>query len=172
VRTEQNVSSKLQALAQAALKYAHARLDLLQHEWQAEQSRLLGVLIRSALFALALLTTYQLLAAALIAAMWDTAWRVHTVLALAGLTAAIGAYAWHSLRARPATSASAFATSLAEFDKDREALGQLISSSQSEAKAAANGAAATATTQAAEARERSVESELPPHPPGASRNLH
>ncbi len=124
-RQQQNVSGKLHGLAQAALHYARARLDLLLHEWHEEQSRLLGLLARAALFGFALLTTYQLIAITIIVAFWDTAYRIHSAVVMIAVTGGLAAYAWRTLQAGAARVAKPFALSLAEFEKDRTTLAQM-----------------------------------------------
>lgn len=115
---------KLHGLAQALLKYVRARVDLLQHELGEEQSRLLGKLARAGIFALGALITLQLIAAFVLIAFWDTPWRLHAAGALVLLFGGVTWFAWRGMKGS-GTSEPAFASSIAELDKDREILDRL-----------------------------------------------
>ncbi len=120
-----SLSDRLHQLSSAALDYLRARLDLLQHEWREERSHVLGLLWRWALFALATLTLYQLTAAFIVLALWNTPWRLQALGGVMFVTAGIAAWAWRSVQSTLARSEAPFASTLAEFDKDRELLRQL-----------------------------------------------
>lgn len=116
----QTVSGKLPGLAQALLQYARARLDLLQHEWRQEQTRVLGQLARAAIFALGALITLQLICAFVLIAFWDTPWRLAAAGVLVLLFGGVTWIAWRGMQRKGDDDRPAFGNTLAEFDKDRE----------------------------------------------------
>jgi uncharacterized membrane protein YqjE len=122
---QQHVSGKLQGLAQALLQYVRARVDLLQHEWRQEQSRVLGKLARAGIFALGALITLQLICAFVLIAFWDTPWRLYAAGALVLIFGGVTWIAWRGMQGKSDRDGQAFASTIAEFDKDREILERL-----------------------------------------------
>ncbi|MDB5970861.1 MAG: putative rane protein YqjE [Hydrocarboniphaga sp.] len=122
---QQNVSGKLQGLAQAFLQYARARVDLLQHEWRQEQSRLLGQLARTGIFALGALISLQLICAFVLIAFWDTPWRLHAAGGLVLLFGSVTGLAWRGMQGGRDHDSQAFSSTIAAFDKDREIFDRL-----------------------------------------------
>jgi uncharacterized membrane protein YqjE len=115
-----HVSAKLPGLAQAFLQYVRARVDLLQHEWREEQSRVLGKLARTGIFALGALITLQLICAFVLIAFWETPYRLYAAGALVLLFGGITGMAWRGMQGKDDRDSQAFGSTLAEFDKDRE----------------------------------------------------
>jgi uncharacterized membrane protein YqjE len=169
---QQNVSGKLQGLAQAFLQYLRARVDLLQHEWKQEQSRLLGKLARAGIFALGALITLQLICALVLIAFWDTPWRLHAAAGLVLLFGGITWLAWRGMQTDDDRDSSAFSSTLAEFDKDREIFERLAELREPPAKPRnIEGAAAARPVQPARPQADSGPSpKMPPpgRPPGVA----
>lgn len=119
---KEDVLDTVRRLGHGLVDSAQNRLRLLQSELADELDRLGVLLARQILVALLALLTVQSLALVVLAAVWDTPWRMTSVLALTVL-AATGtglSYRWYladKCRKRPV-----FATSVDELEKDRQAL--------------------------------------------------
>jgi uncharacterized membrane protein YqjE len=103
-------STVLQRLFNSGLQYARVRLEILELELIEERQRLGALLTRGMLLSLTALTTTQFVAVLIVAAFWDTPWRLHAIglLIVAALLAT--AAAWHALgrlRREPARPLSA-----------------------------------------------------------------
>lgn len=103
--------------------HVHTRLQLFATEFAEEQLRLAALLF-SALAALFFLFSAMLLAAFfVIAAVWDTSYRLHVVGGLTLLFLLCAASLWGIVRARLGAKPRLFQASLAELYKDRQQLG-------------------------------------------------
>lgn len=134
-----SIGERLHVFIEAALRHARSHLALFQHEWKQERSHILELLWRWALFAVAALTLYQLTAAFVILAFWDTAWRLYAAAAMVLLTAGITYWSWTKVQALLARSEQPFARSIEQFEKDREALERIAGQRKSEATEPRNG---------------------------------
>lgn len=138
------VTGKLHGLSLTFLQYAKSRLELLQYEWDEEKTRLGKVLARGTLLAFSISTTVQLAAAFVVVAFWETAWRLHAVGVLVLLFAGLSFWAWRSVSANARQATEPFASSIKEFEKDRDALQRLVH----DVKQTASDTASTASTAA------------------------
>lgn len=113
-------------LGHGALDFAENRLRLLQAEVADEVDRIGGLLTHLILLALAALLTFQFLALLVLAAAWDTQWRVTSMVALTVLAASATGLAYFTYRSRQQRGEShpesLFAASLNELEKDRQTL--------------------------------------------------
>lgn len=103
-------SVTLQRLLNNGLQYARVRLEILELELIEERQRLGSMLTRGMLLALAVLTTTQFIAMLIVAAFWDTQWRLHAIGVLVAAALIGTATAWFSLgrlRREPARPLSA-----------------------------------------------------------------
>lgn len=123
---KEDVLDTVRRLGHGAVDFAQNRLKLIQAELADELDRLGGLLARQILVALSALLTVQALALVVLAAVWDTPWRIAAVVALAmfaavGTLAAYRAYEAAKRRGKPI-----FAASIKELDKDRLALEKVL----------------------------------------------
>lgn len=109
----------LHGLATALLRYARARIELLQHELGQEQSRLLGMLARASAFIVGLMLCLQLASVVVLIAFWPTPWRLHAAVALLLLFAMATMLAWGAMRRPRQPTRAAFSASIDAFDKDQ-----------------------------------------------------
>jgi hypothetical protein len=72
----------------------------LQHEWREEQSRVLGKLARTGIFALGALITLQLICAFVLIAFWETPYRLYAAGALVLLFGGITGMAWRGMQGK------------------------------------------------------------------------
>lgn len=108
----------LRRLHRHAVLYLRVRLELLELDLGAERQRLGGMLLAAALLALTALMTVQLAVLLLVAASWDTAWRLEVIggLLLLALLAAAAAAGWlWRLRGEPARPISSALHDLDSF---------------------------------------------------------
>lgn len=127
-----SVGERLHVFVEAALRHARSHLALFQHEWKQERSHILELMWRWALFAVAALTLYQLSAAFIVLAFWDTPWRLHAAGATVLLTAGITYWSWTMVQRVLARSEQPFARSIEQFEKDREALERMAGQRKTE----------------------------------------
>ena len=128
-----SIGERLHVFIEAALRHARSHLALLQHEWKQERSHILELLWRWALFAVAALTLYQLTAAFVVLAFWDTPWRLYAAGVMVLLTAGITYWSWTKVQGVLARSEQPFARSIEQFEKDREALERIAGPRKPEA---------------------------------------
>lgn len=101
----------VQRLLHSSLQYARVRLEILELELIEERQRISSMIIRGVLLSLTALMAVQFAAGLVVAAFWDTPWRLHALGALILLALLATAAAWSSLRrlrkepARPLTMA-------------------------------------------------------------------
>lgn len=113
-------------LGHGALDFAENRLRLLQSEIADEVDRLGALLTHLILLALTALLTFQFFALLVLAAAWDTRWRLMAMMALTMLAACATGLAYYTYQARKrrdvSQAESIFAASLNELTKDRQTL--------------------------------------------------
>lgn len=119
---KEDVLDTVRRLGHGLVDSAQNRLRLLQTELADELDRLGVLLARQILVALLALLTVQSLALVLLAMVWDTRWRVASVLALAVLAATGTALSYRWYLADKRRKHPVFATSVDELEKDRQAL--------------------------------------------------
>ncbi|MEW6167831.1 MAG: phage holin family protein [Pseudomonadota bacterium] len=108
---------RLQHVMHSAVRYARARLELLELEISTERERLGLLMTRGLLLSLAALMSTQFAAILVLAAFWETRWRLHAVAVL--IVAALGATfaAWAALRRVQNRSSRPIAAALRELDE-------------------------------------------------------
>lgn len=123
---KEEVLDTVRRLGLGLVDMAQNRLELLQAETTDELDRLGALLARQVLVALSALLTVQCLALVVLAAAWDTPWRLAAVVGLTALAAGgtVAAYAAYVARKRRPTPI--FASSLGELGKDRKTLEQSL----------------------------------------------
>lgn len=123
---KEDVLETVRRLSHGAVDFAQNRLKLLQAELADELDRLGGLLARQILVAFSALLTVQALALVVLAAVWDTPWRVAAVVALA-LIAALGTVAaYRAYEAAKRRGKPIFAASVDELKKDRLTLEKVL----------------------------------------------
>lgn len=109
-------------LAASVVAHMHTRLALLSTEFAEEKLRL-TTLLYSALTALFFLFTTLILALLfVIAAYWDTPYRLYAIGGLTLLFLAVSVIAWSRVRGQLQSGPRLFEASLAELYKDRQQL--------------------------------------------------
>jgi uncharacterized membrane protein YqjE len=121
----EDVSTTLRRLSMGVIEHAHTRLALLKSEIAEERARLGGLLWRAVFAILAGFMVAEVVVLALVAAFWDTPWRWWSLAAIAALAVAGMVACWRSLHLHLARTSPLFEASLAELEKDREALQQM-----------------------------------------------
>ena len=116
------VFSSVRNFTTSFVAHVHTRLQLFATEFAEEQLRLAALLL-SALTALFFLFSGLLLAAFfVIAAAWDTAYRLYAVGGLMLLFLGCAGFLWVRVQARLKSKPRLFEASLAELYKDRQQL--------------------------------------------------
>ncbi|MGQ0699306.1 MAG: phage holin family protein [Panacagrimonas sp.] len=119
---KEDVLDTVRRLGHGLVDSAQNRLRLIQAELSDELERLGSLLSRLILFALSALLTVQLLALVVLAAAWDTPWRIPAMVGLTLLAAAGTFAAYNSYLARTRRDRPIFTSSIDELEKDRHAL--------------------------------------------------
>ncbi len=116
------VFSSIKNLAASLVSHLHTRLELFATEFAEEKLRLTSLLF-SALLALFFFFVAIIFAALfVIAAAWDTPYRLHAVGGLTLLFLAGAGISWGIVRAKLRSKPRLFQASLAELYKDRQQL--------------------------------------------------
>jgi uncharacterized membrane protein YqjE len=112
----------LKGLARSAIEILHTRLDLLVTEIAEEQARLLELALLAALALLAFFLAIIFVAFLIVAAFWDTPYRLWAPGLIAVALVAVGAWLWRVLRNKARATGKAFAATLQELTSDIEHL--------------------------------------------------
>ena len=116
--------ASLRALAETLLGIAATRFNLLGVEVAEEKERLVALLVTAIALVFAFAFSALMLTLLVVALFWDN-W----LAALAGCAVfygAIGAWLWSHLRAQLAAHPPLFAATVAELNKDRDALRETL----------------------------------------------
>lgn len=112
----------LKGIARTSLEIVHSRLELLVTELSEEQSRLIELALIAALALLAVFLGVVFAALLVVAAFWDTPYRLWATGLIAGALIVIGAVLWMVFRNRAKAKGRAFAATLHELATDVEHL--------------------------------------------------
>jgi uncharacterized membrane protein YqjE len=112
----------LKALGRTALDILHTRLALLITEIAEEQSRLAELLVYAALTLLCLVVAIVMLAVLVMAALWDTPYRLVAAAVVAAIFAAAGIASAVALMHKSRSKPRLFGASLDEVGADLERL--------------------------------------------------
>lgn len=112
----------LKNLAASLVSHLHTRLELFATEFAEEKLRLVSLLLVSILALFFAFMTLVLAVLFVIAAYWDTPYRLHAVALLAVLFLAGAGITGGMVRARLKSRPRLFEASLAELYKDRQQL--------------------------------------------------
>lgn len=109
-------------LAASLVSHLHTRLALFSTELAEEKIRLSAIVFGALLAVFFLFMALVLVALFIVAAAWDTPYRLHIVGGLAIVFLLVSAIAGGYVRARLKSGPRPFALSLAELYKDKQAL--------------------------------------------------
>ncbi len=109
-------SVMLQRLFNNGLRYARVRLEILELELIEERERLGSLITRGMLLSLTALTTTQFTAALVVAAFWDTPWRLHVIGLLIAIALLATVAAWLALRQLRREPARPLSMAMREMD--------------------------------------------------------
>jgi uncharacterized membrane protein YqjE len=112
----------LKGIARSSVEIVHSRLELLVTELSEEQSRLIELALIAALALLAVFLGVVFAAFLVVAAFWDTPYRLWATGLIAGALIVIGAALWMVFRNRAKAKGKAFAATLHELTTDIEHL--------------------------------------------------
>jgi uncharacterized membrane protein YqjE len=112
----------LKGLARSAIEILHTRLDLLVTEIAEEQARLLELALLAALALLAFFLAIVFVAFLVVAAFWDTPYRLWAPGLIAVALIAVGIGLWQALRKKARATGKAFTATLQELASDVEHL--------------------------------------------------
>lgn len=112
----------IKGFATSVVSHLHTRLQLLATELAEEKLRLLSVIACTIWALFFAFMTLVLTALFVIAAYWDTPYRLHAVALLVLLFLAGAGITWSMLRTRLKTRPPLFEASLAELYKDKQQL--------------------------------------------------
>lgn len=118
------VFASLRGLAETLLGIAATRFNLLGVEVAEERERLIALLVTAIALVFAFAFSALMLTLLVVALFWD-----NRLVALAGcgvFYAALGAWLWSHLRAQLAAHPPMFAATVAELNKDRDALRETL----------------------------------------------
>lgn len=107
----------LQRLLYNGVQYARVRLELVELELAAERERIGAMLTRGMLLSLAMLMMAQFGAVLVVAAFWDTQWRLHAIASMIAAALALTAAAWLALRRLRREPGRPIAAALRELDR-------------------------------------------------------
>ncbi len=117
-----DVVRMLRAAGAALLSQAGLHGQLLRLEWEAEKSRIIGMVVAVALIVIGLFCALLTLGALVLVFTWDTRYRVPAAIAVFLAYAGTAAFAWYRLRVLSARGRDAFSTSREELAADLELL--------------------------------------------------
>lgn len=109
-------------LVASLVSHLHTRLALFSTELAEEKIRLIAIVLGTLIMVFFLFMALILVATFIVAATWDTSYRLHIVGGLAIAFLLISAIAGGYVRARLKAGPRPFAMSLAELYKDKQAL--------------------------------------------------
>lgn len=107
----------VQRLLNSGLQYARVRLEILELELIEERQRISSMITRGMLLSLMALTSVQFIAGLVVAAFWDTPWRLHSITLLILLALLGTAAAWSSLRKLRKEPARPLSMALRDIDR-------------------------------------------------------
>ncbi|MGQ0622436.1 MAG: phage holin family protein [Panacagrimonas sp.] len=123
---KEDVMDTVRRLGHGLVDAAQNRLRLLQAELADELDRLGGMLGRLILLALSGLLSIHLLAMVVLAASWDTPWRIPAAVVLCLFAAGGTAMCYRSYLAFKDRPKPLFESSLKELEKDRQLLERVL----------------------------------------------
>jgi uncharacterized membrane protein YqjE len=112
----------IKAIARTSVEIVHSRLELLVTELGEEQSRLIELALVAALALLAVFLGAVFAAFLVVAAFWDTPYRLWATGAIAAALIVVGAVLWTVFLKRAKAKGKAFAATLHELATDIEHL--------------------------------------------------
>lgn len=112
--------ASLRGLAETLLGIAATRFDLLGVEVAEAKERLVALLVTAIALVFAFAFSALMLTLLVVALFWDN--RLAALAGCAVVYGAIGAWLWSRLRAQLAAHPPVFAATIAELNKDRDAL--------------------------------------------------
>jgi uncharacterized membrane protein YqjE len=112
----------LKGIARSSVEIVHSRLELLVTELSEEQSRLIELALIAALALLAVFLGIVFAAFLVVAAFWDTPYRLWATGLIAGTLIVVGAALWMVFRNKAKAKGKAFAATLHELATDIEHL--------------------------------------------------
>jgi uncharacterized membrane protein YqjE len=112
----------LKGLARTALEILHSRLELVGTEIAEEQARLIGLALIAAMALLAVFLGLVFVAFLVVAAFWDTPYRLLATALIAGALVAAGAGLWLLFLKKAKAKGKAFVATLHELATDIEHL--------------------------------------------------
>jgi uncharacterized membrane protein YqjE len=112
----------LKGIARTSVEIVHSRLELLVTELSEEQSRLVELALVAALALLAVFLGIVFAAFLVVAAFWDTPYRLWAIGAIAAGLILIGAVLWMVFQKKAKAKGKAFAATLHELATDIEHL--------------------------------------------------
>ncbi len=118
------VFASLRGLAETLLGIAATRFNLLGVEVAEEKERLVALLVTAIALVFAFAFSALLLTLLVVALFWDN--RVAALAGCAVFYGAIGAWLWSHLSAQLAEHPPLFAATIAELNKDRDALRETL----------------------------------------------
>lgn len=109
-------------LVESVVAHLHTRLELFSVEFAEEKLRLTGLLYGVLTAVFLFFVTICLALLFVVAAYWDTPYRLHAIGALIMLSLTCTVIAMHRVRAQLQSRPRLFEASLAELNKDRQQL--------------------------------------------------
>ncbi len=117
-----DVVRMLRAAGAVLVSQAGLHGQLLQLEWEAEKSRIIGMLVAVAVIVIGLFCALLTLGALVLVFTWDTRYRIPATIAVLLAYAGTAAFAWYRLRVLSARGRDAFSASREELSADLELL--------------------------------------------------
>lgn len=115
------LAASLRQLAASLLELAQLRLELLGTELEAQKLRVASGLLWAAIALVSFALALVLLVACVLIVFWD-GYRLQAAATMLLLFAGAGALAWRHARERLRTPPGAFAATIGELERDRDAL--------------------------------------------------